>query len=64
LPSSLWLYFKLLILIIYFTSYDIMLLVLFINVKADRDRQRDEPAEEVDQLNHATTADSHPPHRG
>jgi hypothetical protein len=61
LPSSLWLYFKLLILIIYFTSYDIMLLVLFINVKADRDRQRGEPA---DQLNHATTADSHPPHRG
>jgi hypothetical protein len=52
-----------LILIVSYTSYDIMLLVLFINVKADRDKPGDEPVEEVDQQNNATTADSHLPQR-
>jgi hypothetical protein len=51
-------------LIVYSTSYDIMLLVLFINIKSDRDRPRDEPAEEADQHNNAANTDSHPPPRG
>jgi len=53
-----------LILITYSTSYDIMLLVHFINVRADRDKPGHEPVGEVDQDNNVTITDSHPPQSG